>query len=160
MRRPNAPSPLPLRPMLPRAALAFLASVLFGCGESPVPTTEPEAEPASALAAATASALVAVSVGWDHSCGVTAAGLAYCWGNNQVGQLGTADKTKRLKPAAVSGALCGFARPEDPPGQQRGRRVGRAAAQPRAHRNIFLERHIHAFRDIQFAAQDFPRAHD
>jgi alpha-tubulin suppressor-like RCC1 family protein len=32
--------------------------------------------------------LTSISAGWEHTCGVTAAGIAYCWGSNKVGALG------------------------------------------------------------------------
>ncbi len=48
----------------------------------------------------------AVSAGGDHSCGVTTAGVAYCWGRNfSAGQLGDGTMTNRLTPVAVVGGL-------------------------------------------------------
>lgn len=48
-----------------------------------------------------------VSAGGDHTCGVTTAGVAYCWGVNDGGQLGTgwADRLEHAVPEAVSGGL-------------------------------------------------------
>ncbi|BCJ47303.1 hypothetical protein GCM10010168_71080 [Actinoplanes ianthinogenes] len=37
-----------------------------------------------------------------HSCGLTASGTAYCWGDNASGQLGVGDTTNRLAPAPVA----------------------------------------------------------
>jgi len=34
--------------------------------------------------------LVQMSMGFVHSCGLTAAGIAYCWGDNQYGEMGSA----------------------------------------------------------------------
>jgi alpha-tubulin suppressor-like RCC1 family protein len=47
-----------------------------------------------------------VSAGGEHSCGVTTAGEAYCWGRNDNGELGTGS-TSRLQstPVAVAGGL-------------------------------------------------------
>jgi alpha-tubulin suppressor-like RCC1 family protein len=42
-----------------------------------------------------------VESGYTHSCGLTAAGTAYCWGFNQSGQLGDESTTQRLTPVAV-----------------------------------------------------------
>ncbi len=47
--------------------------------------------------------VVAVSVGGYHSCVVTSAGQAWCWGENQVGQLGDGTTVDRPAPAPVSG---------------------------------------------------------
>ena len=44
-----------------------------------------------------------VSAGSTHSCGVTPAGSAYCWGNNGFGQLGDGTTTDRDTPVAISG---------------------------------------------------------
>ncbi len=42
--------------------------------------------------------------GW-HQCGLTASGAAYCWGDNEMGQLGDNSQTNRSTPTLVSGAL-------------------------------------------------------
>ena len=47
----------------------------------------------------------AVSAGGSHTCGVTDAGAAYCWGENPFGQLGDGTTTQRLTPAPVAGEL-------------------------------------------------------
>jgi alpha-tubulin suppressor-like RCC1 family protein len=48
---------------------------------------------------------VTVTAGLNHTCGLTADGLAYCWGRNTFGQLGVGDTTRRLTPVAVAGGL-------------------------------------------------------
>ena len=49
------------------------------------------------------SGVVAVAGGWGHSCAVTGAGGAWCWGANFAGQLGDGTTTTRPTPVAVSG---------------------------------------------------------
>lgn len=46
---------------------------------------------------------VDVEVGRKHACGLSDAGAAFCWGNNQRGQLGDGSTTDRFVPAPVSG---------------------------------------------------------
>jgi alpha-tubulin suppressor-like RCC1 family protein len=46
-----------------------------------------------------------VSGGGAHSCGLTAAGAAYCWGANWNGQLGNNSTTRSDVPVAVAGGL-------------------------------------------------------
>jgi alpha-tubulin suppressor-like RCC1 family protein len=43
--------------------------------------------------------------GFGHTCGVTASGLAYCWGHNEWGQLGDGTSTDRVAPTPVAGRL-------------------------------------------------------
>ncbi len=50
-------------------------------------------------------ASVSVGVVGRHSCALTAAGTAYCWGSNSNGRLGTADTVSRVAPTPVAGGL-------------------------------------------------------
>src|SRR3989454_744696 len=47
----------------------------------------------------------AVSAGYFHVCGVTAAGAAYCWGSGYEGQLGNGTRWGRLSPTLVVGGV-------------------------------------------------------
>src|SRR6266576_3537057 len=46
-----------------------------------------------------------VSNGFFHSCGLTTAGEAYCWGGNNVGQLGDSTRNFSLAPVPTVGGL-------------------------------------------------------
>ncbi len=43
-----------------------------------------------------------LALGTNFSCGLTSGGQAYCWGNNQYGQIGDGTNTSRTSPTAVS----------------------------------------------------------
>jgi alpha-tubulin suppressor-like RCC1 family protein len=47
----------------------------------------------------------AVSAGWAFTCAVTPDGQGYCWGYNNVGQLGDGTTSIRYEPTAMSGAV-------------------------------------------------------
>jgi alpha-tubulin suppressor-like RCC1 family protein len=94
------------RHFLPISRISLLACLagLFACTEdSPVASAPNETTPE--LAAAAALSFASVSAGWDHSCAISAAAKAYCWGNNQDGQLGTANKIRQFTPTAVAGGI-------------------------------------------------------
>jgi alpha-tubulin suppressor-like RCC1 family protein len=85
----------------------LLAAAVLGlgaCSDGQAPTG-PVAGPPATLAAAAAPAFNFITVGWDHSCGVTAGNVGFCWGSNQIGQLGTGDKTRRLTPTPLADGL-------------------------------------------------------
>jgi len=52
-----------------------------------------------------AQAFTQIAAGRHHTCGLTAAGAAYCWGYNGYGQLGNNSTTQSDVPVAVSGGL-------------------------------------------------------
>src|SRR3989442_1565418 len=49
--------------------------------------------------------LVQQDAGGLHTCAVTIAGFAYCWGNNVLGQLGDSTTVQRATPTSVAGGL-------------------------------------------------------
>lgn len=72
----------------------------------PVPTGAQTVSAPAALLPTTA--FTAVAAGGLHSCALTAAGLAWCWGNNRYGQVGDSTVTGRAAPVRVTDSL-GFA---------------------------------------------------
>jgi len=84
-----------------RVLLATILATTLGCNDATDSPVGPE--PASTLAAATALAFRQVDEGIEFSCGVTTDDRAYCWGANQVGQLGDGTTADRLTPGPVAG---------------------------------------------------------
>ena len=55
------------------------------------------------------SGVSSISLGMGHTCAVTTAGAALCWGSNGMGQLGDGTTTAKYVPTAVSGLTSGVA---------------------------------------------------
>jgi alpha-tubulin suppressor-like RCC1 family protein len=81
--------------------LGGIAVVASGCREDAESPTAPEVTPALSTASAPLSFL-SISSGSYHTCGVAVNNRAYCWGNNQEGQLGDGTTTDRSRPVAVA----------------------------------------------------------
>jgi alpha-tubulin suppressor-like RCC1 family protein len=88
------------------SALLAAAVPLFiaACGDGPA-EPGPLAEQAVTEQTAAPPPLVQVSAGMTHTCGITAAGQAWCWGQGDNGQLGNGERVDRLVPTPVSGSL-------------------------------------------------------
>ncbi|MBB6562173.1 alpha-tubulin suppressor-like RCC1 family protein [Acidovorax soli] len=56
-----------------------------------------------------ASGVAAIAAGGDHTCALTTAGAAQCWGYNFYGQLGDGSTTDKATPQAVTGLASGVA---------------------------------------------------
>ena len=81
---------------LSNLAVTILLVGVFGCGGDEF-TGPPAPDGAIQFAAVTA--------GYFHSCGLTPAGRAYCWGGNTWGTLGDGSRTASNRPVAVAGRL-------------------------------------------------------
>jgi alpha-tubulin suppressor-like RCC1 family protein len=68
-------------------AIALLLTAL-GCREDLEPSTVAGPETTPDITLAQSPAFAQVSAGTEHTCGVTRGNVAYCWGNNELGQLG------------------------------------------------------------------------
>ena len=58
-----------------------------------------------AVACSTDLVFASVSAGDSHTCGVTTAGAAYCWGDNTEGELGDGTRAYSVVPVPVAGGL-------------------------------------------------------
>jgi alpha-tubulin suppressor-like RCC1 family protein len=82
-------------------ATGALLLASLGCREDTEPPTA--SEPELDVAPSQVLAFRRVTAGDGFTCGLTTAGLAYCWGSNEVGALGIGD---RPGPEACSGLPC------------------------------------------------------
>ena len=102
--------PLERCKMKRRAVLSAVAVLALGCQDAgrltqpQVPLPESLPAPSLVVTAAT-SRWQSISAGGRHSCGLTPAGAAYCWGWNGLGGLGDGTNTDSNVPVAVSGGL-------------------------------------------------------
>ena len=83
-----------------------LVILTLGCRDDATSPTEPvPPAPAASAAAAVGLGFRQVSAGEEHTCGVTADDVAYCWGYNASGQLGDGTSTG---PELCTGAVGPF----------------------------------------------------
>lgn len=84
--------------------LLTVLSAVAGCHDLP---DEPVGPSTDRVAATAVQPLVfrQIDEGFNFSCGVTIRDVAYCWGANDVGQLGDGTTTPRLQPRRVAGGL-------------------------------------------------------
>jgi alpha-tubulin suppressor-like RCC1 family protein len=85
------------------AALILMATL--GCREDAQLPSDPEPGPALTLVSSAPLSFLQVSTGVSHTCGVTADHRAFCWGQNDVGQLGDGTTRNDSTPVAVAGGL-------------------------------------------------------
>jgi alpha-tubulin suppressor-like RCC1 family protein len=86
------------------ALLVAATAAITACGKEP---TAPVDAPSGPLLATTAGFLTfrQISAGEFHTCGVTTDNHAFCWGQNQSGQLGNGGQTNDSVPVPVAGGL-------------------------------------------------------
>src|SRR5215208_6934783 len=92
-----------------RGIVVTLTASLYamGCTGDTDPTTAPPSDlaPSAELTTASAVTYAQISTSDSHTCAITTAGRAYCWGNNENGELGDGTRITRHVPTAVAGNL-------------------------------------------------------
>ena len=86
--------------------LALPALAALGCQEDTTPITAPPSKPSAAISVEAGLTFKQLSAGSFHTCGITTTtNVAYCWGNNNYGQLGDGTTTNSNRPRRVAGGL-------------------------------------------------------
>lgn len=87
------------------AALTSAFILAAGCSEDSTSPRSPESTAADLSTAASATTLLfrQVSAGYLHTCATTTDNRGYCWGRNELGQLGDGTNTHRSRPTPVAG---------------------------------------------------------
>lgn len=85
--------------------LVLLYTGALGCRDEARSPTEPQLPSAASVASGTPLVFRQVSAGGIHTCGVTVDDQAFCWGGNNLGQLGDGTTRGRLRPTPVAGGL-------------------------------------------------------
>jgi alpha-tubulin suppressor-like RCC1 family protein len=88
------------------SGLATVGSWVLGstAGLNTLTATAPGLAPLAVTATAR-FAFLTIRAGGEFSCGISTAGVTYCWGRNNQGQLGNGGTTDQLLPVAVAGGL-------------------------------------------------------
>jgi len=86
------------------ALLIALLITAAGCrNNEEFSPTSPEGNAAIATTAAAPLSFRRIAAGDRHACALTSENLAYCWGDNSLGQLGDGTTQHRMAPVAVAG---------------------------------------------------------
>ena len=86
------------------APLALCALMLTACGEQPTSVTREQVQSGGEAAAVVALPFRQIANGSSYNCGLTADGVIYCWGVNNLGQLGDGTFTSRSTPRPIPGS--------------------------------------------------------
>jgi alpha-tubulin suppressor-like RCC1 family protein len=84
--------------------LAAASAVITACGKEPTAPVDSQAQPALATSAGLLT-FRQISAGQFHTCGVTSDNRAFCWGQNESGQLGNGSQDNDSVPVPVAGGL-------------------------------------------------------
>jgi alpha-tubulin suppressor-like RCC1 family protein len=85
--------------------LLVASAAATGCTEDSANPTAPDASPALATTAGQPLTFRQLSAGQFHTCGVASDNRAYCWGQNEAGQLGNGSQNNDSVPVPVAGGL-------------------------------------------------------
>jgi alpha-tubulin suppressor-like RCC1 family protein len=85
------------------STIAATLTVAWACGDNGGAPTAPDGPELAAVAAPLS--FESVVAGASHTCGITTAGRAFCWGNNLGGELGNGTNVSSSRPVPVAGGL-------------------------------------------------------